>query len=166
MKFIIVDIDHTHLEDLHVSGENYLAGDVMAAWQKYMLDPSAKFDFADNKLDDLVGLSECCGDVLARNEAIKQILYGDFGLRAIKLISRSSAISDSGRVNQDLALINKKLCELGIGYISEKTYLVDSLAQYRLLVRDYMDYILTVRMSRQIWNFINKYLLDSLDFCY
>lgn len=160
MKLIVVDIGHEHVEDLYVSGENYLSDRVKTDWQNNITN----FDYASQVLDDLIGLSECCGDTFAHNEAIKQILYGDFGLRAIKLLSKCSVLSDSGRINQDLALINRKLCELGIGYISEKTYLVDSLAQYRLLIRDYMDHILTIRMSRQIWNFINLYLSDSLDF--
>lgn len=164
MKFIVVDIDHTNIDDLHVVGDNYLSGQVMATWQQYMLEPSSKFDYSSLKLDDLIGLSECCNDILARNEAINQILYESFGLRAINLIARCSVLKEHGRINQDLALINKKLCELGIGYISEKTYLVDSLAQYRLLVRDYMDLILTIRISRQTWNFINKYLSDCISF--
>lgn len=166
MLFIVAKIDTAQMHDIHVSGDNYVSEGCMEAWRQSASGSETDFDYKSQTLDDLVGLSECCGDMNARVEAINRIMYGTFGLRAIKLISDATIIQDHGRINTDLAAISQKLSELGIGYISEKTWLIGSHAQYRMLVKEFMDHVLSIRVSEQTWKFMRSVLSGAMNFDY
>lgn len=169
MKFLVHELDTNTDEfhnDFHESHGNYVSNDIYAKCVKGLTAD----DYETMDLDDLVGLSEIFEDHEARSTALRFINHGPFNLRAINLIMGASSIKSTGRSLQDLALVSSKLHELGLGYISEKTYLLDELSQYRLLIKDFMKSICTITMSEQVYKFVDKYLTIhseiEVEYCY
>lgn len=148
MRFYIAAIDSSG-EDFLSLGQNYVSTFVADLY-----NADLEFDYNATEIDELVGMYYVFNDNHARGVAIQKILYDGFGLRAIRLIMEAKKLQNDCSMLRDLSCIRRKLISLGLGYISEKTYLLPHLAQYRLLLRDYVNTIHTITLTEQIYNFI------------
>lgn len=148
MKFYVAEIDSTG-NDFHTFNGAYIS---TVALEEYN-NPDG-FNFAAAEIDDLVGLFYAFNDIRAKNAAMNKIMYSQINLRAIRLMMEAKKLRDGNSILRDLELIKDKLIFLGLGYISEKTYLVGHLSQYRMLLREYLDQIHTATITLQIYNFI------------
>lgn len=166
MKFYVAEIDNTG-NDFHTFEGAYVSSETMNSYNVTVIDRMngsvgsvgsintvAKFDYDSAEIDDLVGLFYAFKDQRAKNAAMNKIMYSQINLRAIRLIMEAKKLCDCDNVLRDLELIKDKLIFLGLGYISEKTYLVSHLSQYRILLREYLDQIHTATITLQTYNFI------------
>jgi len=155
MRFIVCAIDTESAENIYVSGDNYVSYDTYEVYR----EEEAFEGYESLSIDDLVGLSEVFDDVRARNEAINQILYGSVGLHALRIIANEMPLTEKGHLLADLDAVHSKLHSIGLGYLSaKKTYLIESMGSFRKLLHAHIDIMHTIRMSQQVWTFIEQYL--------
>lgn len=159
MKFYVADIDPSG-NDFYIINGAYISSNVIESYNNVGnvndISNLNNFDYNNVHIDDLVGLYYAFEDTHAFRAALKKIMHTEINLRAICLIMESRRLTIHMGIQHDLDLIRSKLTFLGLDYISEKTYLLSHLAQYRTLIKAYVDQVHTICITKQIHDFITR----------